>query len=131
MILLDTHAWIWFLSNPELLSATAKSYIDKAMKNNALYISTISVWEIALLTLKKRLILNVDIGEWIAKAESLKFLNFIPIDNTVALNSVNLPPPLHNDPADRIIIASAKERDALLITKDEKILKYPFVNATW
>lgn len=131
MILLDTHVWIWFLSNPELLSATAKSHIDKAMRNNAIYVSSISVWEIALLTLKKRLILTVDVGEWIAKAESLKFFNFIPIDNTVALNSVNLPPPLHNDPADRIIISSAKELDALLITKDEKILNYPFVDATW
>lgn len=131
MILLDTHVWIWFLSNPELLSTTAKNQIETAISKDAIHISSISVWELALLVLKKRLVLKVDVGEWVAKAESLRFLNFHPIDNAVALKSVNLPPPLHSDPADRIIIASAITLDALLITKDEKILNYPFVKALW
>ena len=70
-------------------------------------------------------------NEWISKAEGLRFLNFFPIDNAIALKSVNLPSPPHSDPADRIIIASALVLDALLITKDEKILSYPFFNAAW
>jgi PIN domain nuclease of toxin-antitoxin system len=131
VILLDTHAWIWFLSNPELLSTTARDHIDTAAKKDAIYISSISVWEMALLVLKKRLLLKMDLGQWIAAAENLHFLNFVPVDNAIALKSVNLPAPLHSDPADRIIIASALALNALLVTKDEKILNYPFVNAVW
>lgn len=131
MIILDTHAWIWFLSDPDLLSTTARNNIKKAQEREAIYISSISVWEMALLVQKKRLALRIDVSEWISRAESLRFLNFLAIDNSIALKSVNLPPPLHNDPADRIIIASALMLDALLITKDEKILNYPFVNAVW
>ena len=131
MILLDTHVWIWFLSNPELLSKSAQTRIDMAMRTNAIYVSSISVWEMAILIQKKRLRLSMDINEWIAKAESLNFINFVPIDNSVALKSVHLRPPIHSDPADRIIIASAISCDATLITKDDKILNYPFVDAIW
>ena len=131
MIVLDTHVWIWFLSNPDLLSTTALKHIKEAEKSDIIYVSSISVWEMALLVLKKRLILNIDIKQWLSIAENLKFLNYIPIDNSIALKSVNLPSPLHNDPADRIIIASAIALDAILITKDEKILNYPYVQAVW
>ena len=131
MILLDTHAWIWFLSDPELLSPTARKLIDKAVHKNSVYVSSISVWEMALLVVKKRLVLKLDLGDWISKAESLNFFQFLPVDNAIALQSVNLPPPLHSDPADRIIIASALALNVPLITKDEKILNYPIVNAIW
>jgi PIN domain nuclease of toxin-antitoxin system len=131
MIVLDTHVWIWFLSNPDLLSDAAQNHIELAAEKDDIFISSISVWEVALLVQKKRLALKVDVNEWISAAESLRFFNFVPIDNAIALRSVNLPPPLHCDPADRIIIASALDLDALLITKDEKILNYPFVNTLW
>ena len=107
MILLDTHAWIWFLSDPGLISQKAIELVEKAVHNNAVYISSISIWEIALLVAKKRLILKIEISEWISKAERLRFFQFLPVDNSIALKSVNLPQPLHSDPADRIIIASA------------------------
>ena len=131
MIVLDTHAWIWYLSNPDRLSAKAIQHIEKAIKKDEVYVSSISVWEMALLVQKKRLVLKVGLDEWISSAESIRFLNFLPIDNAIALHSVNLPSPLHSDPADRIIIASALALEAALITKDEKILNYPFVNAVW
>lgn len=131
MILLDTHVWIWFLSNPGLISSTASELIEKAIHKNAVYVSSISVWEMALLVLKKRMVLKIEISEWISKAESLRFFQFIPVDNAIALRSVNLPPPLHSDPADRIIIASALALNVPLITKDEKILNYPIVDAVW
>ena len=131
MILLDTHVWIWFLSDPELVSSKARELIDKAAQKDAIYISSISVWEMALLVLKKRLVLKLELSDWISKAESLNFLQFLPVDNAIALKSANLPPPLHSDPADRIIIASALALNVPLITKDEKILNYPIVNAVW
>ncbi len=131
MIMLDTHVWVWFVSNPELLSKAAKREINAAMEQKAIFISSISAWEIALLAAKKRLKLSLDVTDWIAKSETLPFFQFIPVDNAVAVKSVNLPQPLHKDPADRIIIATALTIAAPVVTKDKKLLDYPHVKTIW
>lgn len=131
MIVLDTHAWVWFVSNPELLSKKAKRTIERAVVDNNVFISSISAWEVALLTSKKRLLLSMEVADWIKKSEMLPFVNFIPVDNSIAVKSVNLPQPFHSDPADRIIIATTISLGASLITKDERILKYPHVKTIW
>jgi len=131
MIVLDTHAWVWFISNPELLSERAKRHVDAAVEEKAVMISSISVWEVALLIAKKRLILTLELNDWVAKSEMLPFFKFIPVDNSVAIKSVNLPQPLHSDPADRIIIATAISLGAPMVTKDEKILNYSQVQTIW
>ena len=131
MILLDTHAWVWFVSNPELLSKTAKNAVDSAMEQKEIFISSISAWEVALLVAKKRLYLTLEVTDWIAKSERLPFLQFLPVDNYVAVKSVNLPQPLHSDPADRIIIATAITIGAPVVTKDEKVLNYHHVKTIW
>ena len=131
MIVLDTHAWIWFVSNPELVSNKAKKFINKAIKKKGILISSISAWEVALLVMKKRLVLTVDVSDWIMKSEALPFIKFIPVTNSIAVKSVNLAEPLHSDPADRIIIATAISEGFPLITKDDKILTYPHVQTIW
>lgn len=131
MIVLDTHTWVWFVSNPELLSKKAKKTIERAVADNNVFISSISAWEVALLTSKKRLLLSMEVADWIKKSEMLPFVNFIPVDNSIAVKSVNLPQPFHSDPADRIIVATAISLGASLITKDERILKYPHVKTIW
>ena len=131
MIVLDTHAWVWFVSNPELLSQKAKRTIERAVVDENVFISSISAWEVALLTSKKRLLLSMEVADWIKKSEMLPFVNFIPVDNSIAVKSVNLPQPFHSDPADRIIIATTISLGASLITKDEMILKYPHVKTIW
>lgn len=131
MIVLDTHAWVWFISNPELLSERAKRHVDAAVEEKAVMISSISVWEVALLIAKKRLILTLELNDWVAKSEMLPFFKFVPVDNSVAIKSVNLPQPLHSDPADRIIIATAISLGAPIVTKDEKILNYSQVQTIW
>ena len=131
MIVLDTHAWVWFVSNPELLSKKAKRTIERAVVDNNVFISSISAWEVALLTSKKRLLLSMEVADWIKKSEMLPFVNFIPVDNSIAVKSVNLPQSFYSDPADRIIIATAISLGASLITKDERILKYPHVKTIW
>ena len=131
MIVLDTHVWVWFVSNPELLSKPAKKAIDAAIAQKEMFISSISAWEVALLVDKKRLELTLNVTDWIAKSEKLRFFQFIPVDNSVAVKSVNLPQPLHSDPADRIIIATAITMAASVVTKDEKILNYPHVKSIW
>lgn len=131
MILLDTHAWVWFISNPEKLSKKAEKSIKKATKENEILISSISAWEVALLVSKKRLELTMDVSDWISSSEKLPFIRFIPIDNGIAVRSVYLPKPLHNDPADRIIISTSMKYGAPIITMDEKILNFPHVQSIW
>ena len=131
MILLDTHAWLWFISNPEMLSKKARTEVTKAAKTQSLLISSISAWEIALLVSRKRLELSMDAVEWISESQKLSFFRFIPVDNAIAIHSVNLPEPLHNDPADRIIIATAILKKVDLVTKDNKIRNYAHVNTIW
>jgi len=131
MIVLDTHVWVWFVSNPELLSKSAKKSVDNAMEEKRILISSISAWEVALLVANGRLKLTLDVVDWIAKSEMLPFIQFIPVDNSIAVKSVNLPQPLHSDPADRIIIATANAMGAPVVTKDEKILNYPHVKTIW
>ncbi len=131
MILLDTHAWIWYLSNPELLSKKAKTVIEESIKEERVLISTISTWEVALLVAKQRLKLTLSLDDWIARSEALPFFQFIAVTNRIAIRSVNLQPPLHADPADRIIIATALTEGVPVVTKDEKVSRYPSVQTIW
>ena len=131
MIVLDTHAWIWFASKPEILSKKAKTAVDAAVKEKNVFVSSISVWEAALLVKKNRLKLSMDITDWIAKSENLPFIQFIPVSNSIAVKSANLPQPLHQDPADRIIIATALSIGAPIVTKDKKISDYAHVRTIW
>lgn len=80
-----------------------------------------------MLTEKGRLELNMDVEEWIALSETLPFIHFVPVSNHIALKAVQLPQPLHSDPADRIIIATALSIGATLVTIDKNILEYPHV----
>ena len=131
MIVLDTHTWIWFISNPEYLSSRAEKAVNAAVKDKSILISSISAWEIALLVQKKRLKLTLEVTDWIAKSESLPFIQFVPVTNSIAVKSVNLPIPLHPDPADRIIIATALSVGAPLVTKDKKLLGYSPIKTIW
>ncbi len=131
MIVLDTHAWIWWVSSPEYLSETAKQTIDEAATGKNIFISSISAWEIAILVSRGRLKLTMNPADWVAASEALPFFDFVPVSNSIALKSVQLPGILHNDPADRIIIATAVSLGATLVTKDEKIRNYPHVKTVW
>jgi len=131
MIVLDTHAWIWWVSSPEFLSETAKQIIDEAVTERNIFISSISAWEVAILVSRGRLKLTMSPIDWVAASEALPFFDFVPITNSIALKSVQLPGVLHNDPADRIIIATAISMGAVLVTKDEKIRNYQHVKTVW
>jgi PIN domain nuclease of toxin-antitoxin system len=131
MIVLDTHSWLWFISKPEVLSKRAIEAVSAAVKEKSVLISSISAWEVALLVIKKRLKLALDVTDWIAKSENLPFIQFIAVSNSIAVKSINLPQPLHPDPADRIIIATALSAGAPLVTKDKKLLNYPHVKTIW
>ncbi len=131
MIVLDTHVWLWWLSGFERLSRKASRLIAHAIPQKGIYVSSISVWEVAQLVARRRLQLAMNVTDWLAKSEALPFVNFIPVDNAIAIKSVELPEPLHQDPADRIIIATALILGFPLVTKDRGITKYAHVRTIW
>ncbi len=131
MIVLDTHALIWFIDSPERLGEKSLSEINKQRKLDSVYVSCISVWEIYMLERRGRLRLSIDSAIWVSRCEQLSFLRFMPVDNDIARLSVQLPDPMHPDPADRIIVATANYLGAKLITKDQKLLDYPHVRTLW
>ena len=131
MLVLDTHAWIWWVNDPSLLSLPARQAIDDAMATKAVYVSCISSWELALLVQRDRVLLSLDVRDWIARCEALPFLSFVPVTNAISVESVRLPDFPHADPADRIIVATALSMGAPLVTKDQKIHGYPHISSIW
>ena len=125
MIILDTHVWIGYIDHPSQLPKPALDAIRGGRE--PIGISSISVWEVFMLERRGRLELRIPAALWVEKCERLALFHFVPVDNTIARLSVELPEPIHADPADRIIIATALSLGATLITKDRKILAYPHV----
>lgn len=131
MIVLDTHAWIWWVNSPKLLSGPALRAVDGAAKRHELFVSTISAWEVAMLVDKGRLELTMDARDWIARCEALPFLAFVPLSNAIAVESVRLPDFPHPDPADRIIVSTAMSLGARLVTKDSRLMSYAGIKTVW
>lgn len=131
MIVLDTHALLWWVNDPTNLSKPAKQAIDAAVKSRSVHVSCISSWEIALLVERDRLRLALDVRDWLCRCEALPFLTFVPVGNAIAVESVRLPDFPHPDPADRIIAATALSLGAALVTKDDKLRNYPHVKTIW
>ena len=79
MIDLDTHAWIWWVSDPAFLSETAKHITNDAVTERKIFISSISAWEVAILVSRGRLKLTMSASDWVAASEALSFLSLIHI----------------------------------------------------
>jgi PIN domain nuclease of toxin-antitoxin system len=125
VIVLDTHVWIDFIDRPDSLPKPALEAIRG--RRQPVGISSISAWEVFMLERRGRLELKIPARLWVEKCERLAMFHFIPVDNTIARIAVELPEPLHSDPVDRIIIATALSLGATLVTRDRKIIEYPHV----
>ena len=130
MILLDTHVWWWSLAEPENLSKKALATIKKA-KTDERFIASISIWEFAMMAAKRRIDLTVSPLKWISKAIEPTGITVVELSPEIATESCNLPAEFHKDPADRMIVATARIKNLTLITKDRKILDYPHVKTVW
>lgn len=132
MIILDTHTLLCWTDSPQKLSKKARKIIDEEkLKEDNILVSSISTLEIYRLVKKGDLELNTHVDRWMEKIENLPSVRFVPVDNKIASSSVNLPDFSHKDPADRIIIATAREYGATLVTSDKRILLYPHVESLW
>lgn len=118
MYLLDTHVVLWWLTDPEKLAETGRQVISD--RNNAIFVSSISLWEMAIKSSIGKLNMPNNILD-LLRSEGFKIL---PLSAEEGLYVTNLPN-LHQDPFDRILIAQAKYNNFILITRDEKIQEYP------
>lgn len=132
MIVVDTHVLVWWIAGDHArLTQKALNAIEDALHNSGVSVSSISAWEIAMLVARNKLDLSMDVLDWLDLAARLDGFRFIAVDNSVAVKSQQLPGDFHPDPADRIIVALARELSAPLVTADEKIRRYPGVATIW
>ena len=125
MIVLDTHVWIWWVHGDPLTDA--QNEIIQAHESTVIGISAISCWEIAKLVEYNRLELPYPIEEWMPQALSYPSVRLLELTPEIAIESANLPPAFHRDPADQIIVATARIYNCPLVTSDRQILNYPHV----
>ncbi|MBF0386414.1 MAG: type II toxin-antitoxin system VapC family toxin [Candidatus Omnitrophica bacterium] len=128
MIILDTCALLWLAADQKELSLKARAAITKHAQT--LYISAISAFELAVKQRRKKLILPLPAGEWYAKTLDHHGIQEIVVSSDILVRSVNLPS-LHNDPCDRIIIATALHHRCPILTCDSWISRYPIVTTIW
>jgi PIN domain nuclease of toxin-antitoxin system len=129
--LLDTHTWVWMQAFPDRLSDKAKQTVTGLSEEDELLLSAISIWEVCKLVEKGRISLFEDLEAWVEQALDVPGLHIVALDFRVFHRSSTLPPPFHSDPADQMIVATARLRDATIITKDKLIRQYPHVKTLW
>jgi PIN domain nuclease of toxin-antitoxin system len=114
-----------------MLSEDARRAIEVASQTGQVYVSSISVWEVALLVKRGRLELTMGIDDWLRHCEALPELYFVPVNNNIALRSVQIPEFASADPADRIIMATALALGTPLVTRDRRIQDFNQVTTIW
>ena len=126
MIVLDTHIWVWWVHGDPALSAPIRALLDSS-EPTGIAVSAISCWEVTKLAERGRLTLPCPVLEWLHQALSYPGVRLIELSPRISAESAQLPGEFHRDPADQIIVATARVLDAPLVTVDSKILAYPHV----
>ena len=124
LLLLDTHVWLWLVAGSGDLSTEARHTIERAAAAGTLRIAAISLWEIALLASRGRIVLGKSAGLWLEEALVHPGPAIDPLSPQIAIESHALPDDFHRDPADRMIVATAQVTSAVLMTRDRRILDY-------
>ena len=125
VLLLDTHVWIWTVEGlRHRLSAAALVEIEAARDAGMLLVSAMSVWEVAMLESRGRVALGLPVDEWIRTTLHVSGVRLLPLEPEITVESTRLPGSPHADPADRILMASARVTGARLVTCDTRIIRY-------
>lgn len=128
MIVLDTHAWIYFVDDPKRLGKDAKRVLTRA---DRIGLAAVSLWELALLVEKRRLVLDRELLSWLEAALGDPRLELLPLTPAVVATAHQIRGALDGDPGDRLITATALVENARLVTKDERIAASGLVEVIW
>lgn len=123
-LVLDTHVWIWLNFGTPGLKPLVRRSIDEAAGRGDLRLPAICPWEVALLTSKRRLELYLPVRDWVHRALAVPGLSLAPVTPDIAVEACYLPGDFHGDPADRLIVATARVEGATLVTRDAGIVAY-------
>ena len=126
-VLLDTHVWVWWLTSDPRLSVSERRGLDDEAAREQIRLSAVSMWEAQMLHAKGRLVLPLPFGEWLRRAVDPRVLTVAPLDVGVVLALDLLPASLHGDPADRLIVATARANAWPLATHDVPIRRSKIV----
>jgi PIN domain nuclease of toxin-antitoxin system len=126
MIVLDTHIWIWWVSQARQLTPQIEQAIESPQMTG-LGVSMISCWEVAKLVEVGRLQLTLHPLDWLHQASGYPGVQLLDLTVPIVVESTQLPGVFHRDPADQMIVATARVYDVPLLTADSKILNYPHV----
>lgn len=121
-MLLDTHVWLWIIEDNRALRPDARTAILTAAAEFNLYLSPISLWEIALKSSRGQLKLHLALRPWIRRGMELTGIKLAPITPDIACACADLPAQFHGDPADRLIAATARSEGMTLMTHDRALL---------
>lgn len=121
--LLDTHVLIWWLTDSTRLSPAQREVIASAGAASPLLVSDISLWEIAMLHSLGRIRLSLPLREWLEAAVAPPLVQRHGISPAIAAELASLPESFHRDPADRILVATARVLGATLLTRDRRIVE--------
>jgi len=124
VLLLDTHVWLWVVGGVEPLKRSVLSTVEGAARGGRIRVSVISVWEVAMLEAKGRIRLTKDCLAWVRDALAAPGTSLVPLSPEIAVESSRLPGTFHGDPADRILVATARLLGGTLLTRDDGILAY-------
>jgi PIN domain nuclease of toxin-antitoxin system len=127
MIVLDTHIWLWWTHDDDHLPVEYSELLQQH-ENEGLGVSVISCWEVAKLMEYQRLTLPCSVNEWFKTALAYPHIKLLNLTPEIALESTQLPQPFHKDPADQMIVATARICNCPLMTVDSKIRNYPHVS---
>lgn len=133
MIVLDTHTLVWWVTGDTRLSGAARDTIASTLgeSGSQVLFSAITAWEIAMLQQRGRLVLTMDLDEWLTIVKSIQGVDVVPLSDQVAVESTRLPGEFQKDPADRFIVALARQLNVPVITADRRIRDYPHVQSIW
>ena len=124
-LLLDTHVWVWLMNGDNRqLGPNVIAVMEESASGGGMHISAISVWEVAMLESKGRIRIFKDCLDWVRQALDAPGVQLLPLSPEVAVASCRLPGVFHGDPADRMLVASARLHDLRLVTYDQRIIAY-------
>ena len=123
-LILDTHVFLWLMNGENELSSEAREIIEASIIDGSIAISAISLWEISMLHTRERIFLNQPCLAWIKRSLEAPGITLYPLTPEITVESTSLPGGFHGDPADRIIVATARVLGLPLLTRDQKILDY-------
>jgi PIN domain nuclease of toxin-antitoxin system len=126
VIVLDTHVWVWWVHATAQLTPANLQRLDAAVPEG-LGVSIISCWEVAKLVEYGRLQLPCDVEQWLQQGLAYPGVQLLDLTPRIVVESTRLPAPFHRDPADQLIVATARVHGAPVTTADNKILEYPHV----